>query len=184
LEESNFSYDDPNVVASFVVNNGWMKITPAEVTVTANAVSKNSGENDPELTATVIGLYGDDTIEYSLERVAGEMVGEYIIDATGEEKQGNYRVNYVAGKFTINGAPEVTIESSIPAGQPVYAGTEITLKAVAAGFGDVTLTYQWQYSTDNVEWKDIEGAVEQTYTYIILPENAAYRYRVFVNPAE
>ena len=184
LDESNFSYNDKNVIASFVVNNGWMKITPAEVTVTANAISKDAGEPDPELTATVIGLYGEDTIDYTLERNPGETVGEYIIDVTGKEKQGNYRINYVAGKFTINGAPVVTIESSIPAGQPVYAGTEITLKAVAAGFGDVALTYQWQYSTNNVDWQDIEGANKQAYTYILLPENAAYRYRVFVNPVD
>ncbi len=184
LEESSFSYDDPNVAASFVVNNGWMKITPAEVTVTANTASKESGEPDPELTATVFGLHGDDTIDYTLERAPGEAVGEYVIEAAGEEKQGNYRINYVSGRFTINGVPVVTIESSIPAGQPVYAGTKITLKAIAAGFGEAKLTYQWESSPDGENWTTIDGATQQTYTYIILPENAMYRYRVFVNPAD
>ena len=184
LEESNFSYDDANVVASFVVNNGWMKITPAQVTVTANPLEKEEGTADPELTATVVGLYGEDTIEYTLERMPGEGVGEYIIDVYGEEKQGNYRISYVAGKLTINGEPEVRIESSLPAGQPVYAGTEITLKAIAGGFGNAELTYQWEYSTDGQNWFAIEGATKQTYTYIIYPENAAYRYRVLVNPIE
>jgi hypothetical protein len=93
-------------------------------------------------------------------------------------------VNFVAGIFTINGAPEVTIESSLPAGQPVYAGTEITLKAIAGGFGNAELTYQWEYSTDGQSWFAIEDATKQTYTYIIYPENAAYRYRVLVNPIE
>ena len=60
LAESNFSYDDPNVVASFGVNNGWMKITPAQVTVAANPAEKQACEADPELTATVTGLYGED----------------------------------------------------------------------------------------------------------------------------
>ena len=184
LKETDFAYDDPNVIASFVVNNGWMKITPAQATVTVNAAEKERGQSDPEFTATVVGTYGEDTIEYTIERMPGEVVGEYIIDVTGEEKQGNYRVNFVAGILTINGEPEVTITSSLPAGQAVYAGTEITLKANPAGFGDAELTYQWEYSTDGANWTDIEGATQQTYTYVIMPENAMYRYRVFVNPVD
>ena len=182
LDESNFAYDDANVVASFVVNNSWMKITPAQVTVTANPIEKDEGTPDPELTATVVGLYGEDTIEFTLERMPGESVGEYIIDVYGEEKQGNYRVSYVAGKLTINGEPEVRIESSLPAGQPVYAGTEITLKAVPAGYGNVELSYQWQYSTDGTNWTNIEGETKTEYTFMITKENARFRYRVEVNP--
>ncbi len=184
LEEAKFTYDDPNVTAHFVVNNSFLKITPASVTVTANAAAKEVGAADPELTATVVGLFGEDAVEYTLERVPGEKAGEYMINATGEEQQGNYRVNYVAGIFTIEGEPTVAIESSIPAGQQVYAGTEIRLKAIPSGFGDTELTYQWQYSTDGTNWSDIEGATGQVYTYIILPENAMYRYRVFVNAAD
>ena len=184
LEESDFSYDDPDVVASFVVNNGWMKITPAQVTVTANTLTKEIGSEDPELTATVIGLYGDDTIEFTLERMPGEKVGEYVIEAYGEEKQGNYRVNFVHGKLVIEGAPEVTVVSSIEPDQPVYAGTEIVLKAIPAGFGDVQLTYQWQRSTDGSSWEDMPGETKQTYTYIITAENYMYIYRVVVNPVD
>jgi hypothetical protein len=84
----------------------------------------------------------------------------------------------------IEGQPIVTVESSIPAGMAVYSGTEITLTAVPAGFGDVQLAYQWQYSTDGENWTDIEGATKKTYTYIITEENAIYRYRVYVNAVE
>lgn len=101
LKESDFAYDDPNVNASFVVNNGWMKITPAKVTVTANAAEKEEGENDPELTATVEGLIGEDTIDYTLERFPGETAGQYVIEATGEKTQKNYRIDYADGIFTI-----------------------------------------------------------------------------------
>ncbi len=179
-----FSYDDPEVAAHFVVNNSFLKILPATVTVTANAASKEEGTGDPELTATVVGLFGEDTVEYTLEKTPGEAVGEYVINVYGEEQQGNYRVNYVAGIFTIEGEPTVAIESNIPAGQQVYAGTEIQLKAIPAGFGGAELTYQWQYSTDGTNWTDIEGANAQVYTYIIMPENAMYRYRVSVNAAD
>lgn len=184
LDESSFSYDDPNVVATFVVHGGWMRITPAQVTVTANEASKQEGEADPELTATVVGLYGEDTVAYNLERMPGEKVGEYIIDAYGDEQQGNYRVSFVPGKFSIHGKPVVTIESSIPEGQAVYSGTEITLKAITAGFGDAELAYQWQWSTDGEHWNDLEGETKKTYTYIITYDNANYMYRVCVDPVE
>ena len=184
LDKSAFRYDDANVNATFVVNNGWMRITPAHITVTANAITKQEGEPDPELTATVTGLVEGDEIKYEIYRMPGEKVGEYVIDIDGKEKQGNYKIDYVPGKFVIEGQPTVTVESSIPAGSKVYAGTEITLKAIPAGFGDATLTYQWQWSTDGENWTDIEGATKKTYTYIIDRQNAKYKFRVCVNTVD
>lgn len=184
LEDVVFTYEDPNATAHFVVNNSFLRITPAPVTVTANEASKTEGEPDPELTATVVGLFGDDEIEYTLTRTPGEKVGEYVIEATGEELQGNYRINYVPAKFEIEGEPVVVIEDSIQPGQIVYFGTERILKAVVAGFGDVELTYQWQCSLDGEHWNDIEDATKKSYTYIIDEENAYYVYRVQVTPAE
>lgn len=184
LEDVGFSYDDPTVHAHFVINSGWLKITPASVTVTANELSKAEGTEDPELTATVVGVFGEDTIEYTLTREEGETVGEYMIEVTGNEKQGNYRIKFVAGKFNITSAPTVSVETSVPEGQAVYLGTEITMKAIPSGFGDVELTYQWQWSTDNEHWTDIEGATTKVYTYEITMENAYYFYRVCVNPAD
>lgn len=183
-EDIIFTYDDEEVTAHFVVNNGFLKVTPAAVTVTANEASKTEGAEDPELTATVVGLFGEDTIEYSLSRTEGETVGTYNIEATGEETQGNYRVNYVPGTFTIEGEPVVEIEDSIKPGQVVYFGTERTLKAVVSGFGDDALAYQWQSSTDGETWIDVEGATDKTYTYIIDEGNAYNVYRVQVTPAD
>lgn len=181
LEKVSFSYDDPEVETHFVINNSILKILPAPVTVTADDVSKNAGEDDPELTATTVGLFGGDTVEYTLTRDAGEKVGDYVISATGEESQGNYRVNFVPGKFTIKGEPVVDIETSVLPGQRVFKGTGITLTARPAGFGDAELTYQWQYSADGENWTDIEGATEPVYKYIVDGENARYYYRVNVS---
>ena len=181
LEKVSFSYDDPEVEAHFVINNSILKILPAPVTVTANDASKNEGEDDPELTATTVGLFGEDTVKYTLTRDAGEKVGDYVINAAGEETQGNYRVNYVPGKFTIKGEPVVDIETSVLPGQKVFKGTGITLTARPAGFGDAELTYQWQYSADGENWTDIEGATEPVYKYIVDGENARYYYRVNVS---
>ena len=184
MDNIQFGYDDPNVIPTFVVNNSYMRITPAQVTVTADSASKQEGEPEPELTATVVGLYGEDSIEYTLTREAGEGVGEYIITVAGEEQQGNYRINYVSGKFAIEGTPTVIIESSIPEGQVVYLGTEVTLKAVTAGFGDAELTYQWQWTTDGENWNDIIGETRRVYTFYIDEENYDWTIRVTVNPKD
>ena len=83
-------------------------ITPAEVTVTANNAGKVYGEADPELTAKVEGTIGNDKVIFKLERDPGEDVGTYVINVTGDEDQGNYRVTYTAGEF------EITPKSIIP----------------------------------------------------------------------
>ena len=83
-------------------------ITPAEVTVTANNTGKVYGEADPELTAKVEGIIGNDKVIFKLERDPGEDVGTYVINVTGDEDQGNYRVTYNAGEF------EITPKSIIP----------------------------------------------------------------------
>ena len=77
------------------------KITPKSVTVTANDKTKVFGETDPELTATVAGTLGDDTVKYTLSREDGEAVGKYEITVKGDKLQGNYSVTYVAGTLTI-----------------------------------------------------------------------------------
>ena len=77
------------------------KITPKSVTVTAEDKTKVFGEADPKLTATVAGTLGDDKVDYTLSRKAGEAVGKYTITASGKAEQGNYSVSYVAGKLTI-----------------------------------------------------------------------------------
>lgn len=183
-EDISFSYDDEEVEAHFVINNGFLKITPAAVTVTANDVYKEEGAEDPELTATVEGLFGEDTIEYTLSRAEGEEVGDYEITVTGEEQQGNYRIEYIPGKLSIAGQPVVNIEVSVPEGQAVYYGTEITLIAVPAGFGDAELSYQWQYSTDGENWHNLENGNSKFYKYELTEENIAYEYRVSVDTAK
>ena len=77
------------------------KITPKSVTVTADNKSKVFGETDPKLTATVAGTLGNDTVEYTLSREAGEAAGKYEITVKGDKLQGNYTVTYVAGTLTI-----------------------------------------------------------------------------------
>ena len=90
----NKNYEDVTVDYTLTVKH-------RKVTVTGNNGNKVYGEADPELTATVEGTLGKDTVEYTLSRKAGEDVGTYPITASGKAEQGNYKVTYVAGTLTI-----------------------------------------------------------------------------------
>lgn len=86
------------------VVDGTLTIEPAPVIVKADNKSKYVDADDPELTATVTGLVGDETVAYTLSREAGEGVGRYTITPTGEKNQGHYEVTFETGTFTINRA--------------------------------------------------------------------------------
>ncbi len=79
------------------------------MTVTADNKSKVFGEKDPELTATVTGTIGKDTVEYTLSRKAGEDVGTYTITPSGKAEQTNYKVTYATGTLTITKAETMTL---------------------------------------------------------------------------
>lgn len=81
-----------------------LTVTPRPVTVTANDATKQYGDPDPAFTATVTGVIDGYTIEYTLARTGNdENAGTYpnVIVPTGQERQGNYTVNYVPGTLTI-----------------------------------------------------------------------------------
>jgi len=188
LAEDDFSYDDKTVNAIFVINDGYMKITPAKATVEADNLTKDAGQEDPELTATISGVFGEDTLEYTLTRDEGEEEGYYRISVEGEGIQGNYRVNYVSGLLTITKPQRVMDKSKMsvsavsdwPEGQTGYPGAKITLTAVLVGFEGWEYTLQWQYSTDLQNWTDEPGANDMTYTYELDDTTSQYKWRVVV----
>ena len=93
---------DPNYKVT--VDDGTMTIAPKAVTITVDNKTKTRGNADPTLSATVTGLVGNDTIAYTLSRVAGEGAGTYAITAT-YTPNGNYKVSVINGTLTINAAP-------------------------------------------------------------------------------
>ena len=128
------------------------------VTVTADAKGKTYGEADPELTATVAGLLGEDTVAYTVSREAGEAVGTYAITPAGDAAQGNYAVSYVPGTFTISAA-KVAVPAAV--GGLVYDGTEQTGVADGTGYtlSGNTATAAGSYTATatlaaNYEWDD------------------------------
>ena len=125
------------IVSSFTA--GTFTIAPKSVTVTADDKSKTYGEADPELTATVGGLVGEDTIAYTVTRAGAENAGRYDITPTGDETQGNYIVSYVPGTFTI--APKsVTVTADNKS--KTYGADDPELTATVAGLvGEDTISY-------------------------------------------
>ena len=153
---------------------GTLTVEPKPVTVTANDASKTCGEADPELTATVTGLVGSDTVSYTLSREVGEDAGTYTITSAGDAAQGNYTVNFAPGTFTISPVPTSAIRFDLGGGTldgktgivtiQAENGTTITLPApTREGYtfdywegsrynavdsytvnGDHTLTAQWK----------------------------------------
>ena len=132
--------DGVDVTANYTFNDsvaGKLTINPKAVTVTAENKSKVYGEADPELTATVSGLLGEDKVDYTLSRKAGEDVGEYEITAAGEEVQGNYKVTYEPGKLTITPVTaKVTVTITENSATVTYDGTEHSVKGYASMTAD------------------------------------------------
>ncbi|QOX63379.1 VWA domain-containing protein [Anoxybacterium hadale] len=122
-----------------VTGSETVKITPAPVTVTADAKSKAYGAADPELTYTssVEGL----TFTGELEREAGEDVGTYKINQGSLSAGANYTVTYVEANLTITPAT-VTVTADA--------------KSKAYGAADPELTY-----TSSVEGLTFTGELER-----------------------
>ena len=113
--------------------DGTLEITPKEITVTAENKEKNQNETDPELTAVVDGLVGDDTIDYDLDREPGEEPGTYAIHVTGEEEQGNYKITYVDGTLTIKAVdvPDTGDRSQLRFWESMYLGSTLGSMLIA-----------------------------------------------------
>jgi len=77
-------------------------ITPAALTVTADAKTKEYGDADPELTYTSTGLIGEDAITGVLSRAEGENVGTYAISQGTLTAGSNYNILYTGADMTIN----------------------------------------------------------------------------------
>jgi uncharacterized protein (TIGR02145 family) len=97
------------------VQGGTFSITPAAITIKADNKTKvydNTASTDPELTATVTGVPANGVAPvYSLNRAAGQNVGEYAITVTAAATSNpNYNVTVESGSFSITPAA-ITIKA-------------------------------------------------------------------------
>ena len=157
--------------------DGLMTIGRAVVTVTADDKSKNYGEDDPVLTATVTGLVNNEDeslIAYALSREAGDGAGTYEIEPTGEETQGNYAVVYETGVFTINRA---TVTVTAVDAAKVYGANDPAFVANATGYllGDtfeVVYTVSREPGEDVGEYSIVPSGEAEQGNYAVVYENA------------
>ncbi len=167
---TNPNYGDP------VETNGTVTITPFEVTVTAKDASKVYGEDDPEPFEAAVTPMSKPDDKYSIQynvpvRKPGENVDTYAIEVTGEPFQhnGNYKVNYVSGTFTITAA-ERTQPITVAPYNGEYDAAAHTVSVSGMVTGDVVT-----YSLDGGEtWVPEENAKITDVTYDIKnPETEA-----------
>ena len=174
---------NPNY-SNVIEKEGTVEITPFEMTVTANAASKNFGENDPTWTATVAPKNAgttkpNDGIEivygFSCKHVEAAGTYENAIVPTGAETQGNYKVDYVPADFVINkiGRPA---ELNVTAGSynEVYDAQAHTITVSGTTAGDKV-----EYSYDGgASWsetlKDYTNVTEAPVQIVVRVTNPNY----------
>ncbi|MBQ3810657.1 MAG: hypothetical protein II839_07550, partial [Kiritimatiellae bacterium] len=128
-----------DVTANYAIAyaNGTLTVTPAAVTVTADAKSKVAGNADPALTATVEGKPAAGVeVAYTLARVEGEAPGTYDIEVTPGTNP-NYDVTAVKGTFTITDAAAAVITVAGDVATTTYYATLTNAVAAAVHAGDV-----------------------------------------------
>ena len=148
-------------------------IAKKAATITADAKSKTYGDADPELTATVEGTVGSDTLNYTLNRAEGNNFGEYDITVTLGENP-NYDITTTGAKFTIN-KKAVTIKAkdqSIYVGDnvPTLEGADFYTVTGLVGEDPLTTAPTLDYQKDNNAASPVNTTAG---TYDIVPSSAA-----------
>ena len=138
-----------------------LKVTRKAVTVTADNKSKVFGEKDPELTATVTGTIGKDTVDYTLSRKAGEDVGKYTITASGKAEQGNYSVTYATGTLTIT-SQSIDPGTDPEKQNPDYTGAKVNSPSDAVYDGN---EHKWIPTVTDKADKKLEAGTDYTVEY-------------------
>ena len=100
-------------------------ITPATLTVTADAKSKTYGDDDPEFTYTSDGLISPDVLSGDLSRAEGEDAGTYAIGQGTLTAGSNYSITFTSANLTIT-------PKSIGDGNQTAEGITITLTSEGA----------------------------------------------------
>ena len=121
INKNNFEF-------SFELTKGGLDITPAPLTIAVQSETKAYGEADPEFKATVTGLVEGETVDYTIEREAGEDPGEYEIfvknikfsapqtadDETGKEMTAKEAGTETIGNYDVT-IPKATLTITAPA---------------------------------------------------------------------
>lgn len=107
------TFDAANYIITYAT--GFLTVDPAVLTVTAGSQTREYGDSNAPLTATITGFQNGETASVltsspvlSTAATAASNVGSYVIGVTGATAA-NYVFNYVAGTLTVTQAP-LTVE--------------------------------------------------------------------------
>lgn len=150
LKAEDFKNNNPQYSnVTFIVEDGYLEITPKPATITVDPAEKSFGAPDPAFTGKVEGLIDENDlgkISYSRTNT-DEAVGTYegVLDATYTANE-NYTVTVVKGNFTIKTAASDAVLSAA-GGEWEYDGTA---HAASATVSDETFTIY--YEAGDGEW--------------------------------
>ena len=170
-----FTYNDPNLEATFVVTDGYLEITPAKLTVTADSDTKvYDGEALTKDTYTVEGLKGSDKVGSVTVTGSQTEVGESAnvpSNAVMESgKLSNYDVTYENGTLTVTDA-EMVIKVQGEKVKVTYDGeehtaTKVTLSSDSKLFDETKVSYEAKsVSAVNARTSESIGYTAEDFTY-------------------
>ncbi|MGX5681979.1 MBG domain-containing protein [Schumannella luteola] len=113
---------------------GTLWVSPLEIVVTADDVSKEYGDTDPAFTWTSSpALIGGDSLSGALARDPGEDVGTYAITAGTLSSGPNYRVTVASGEL------EITVRT-----------LEVTAQPASKTYGDADPAFGWSITSGSL----------------------------------
>ncbi|RAJ83374.1 IPT/TIG domain-containing protein [Chitinophaga dinghuensis] len=196
-----------NYTISFLNNN--LSITPATLTINADAKTKVYGSNDPALTYTATGLKNGDKLNGSLSRDAGENAGTYAINQGSINPGNNYTLTFTGNTFTITKATQtiswsqslaigcdnnktIQLNATSNSGLPVSYSTSSNIATIngntltASGSGAAVITAT-QAGDNNYEATSISNnltvmlpsMIRQHWNDVLLFDNSSNDYRAW-----
>ncbi|MBI5004416.1 peptidoglycan-binding protein [Candidatus Kaiserbacteria bacterium] len=147
-------------------------ITPAALSVSADAQTKYYGDADPTLTyATTSGsLFGSDAFSGALSRAAGENPGAYAIDQGTLTAGSDYTLTFTPNTLTILSALGLATSTSASSTTGTVSGA-VTASTTSSG---VAMTMTIPFGTEvsgPTAWDGVVNFPEATTTYTLTPDS-------------
>lgn len=153
--------------------NGSLEIARANVTVTAKSYEIAVGSELPKPEADVSGLFGTDTVEYTISGMPenSDASGTHTLTPSGDSVQGNYNVNYKPGTLTIydtytvtykyeytdgTPVPETVLAAPVDSNSPYRAGSPVTVLNAPTDTIDGYIFDGWYIGTIKMDGKPFE----------------------------
>lgn len=153
--------------------NGTLIIDCANVTVKAKSYEIAVGSALPTPEADVSGLFGTDTVNYTISGMPAnsDASGNHTLTPSGASVQGNYNVNYEPGTLTIydtytvtykyeytdgTPVPETVLAAPVDSKSPYRAGSPVTVLNAPAATLDGYIFDGWYIGTTKMDGKSFE----------------------------